>query len=203
MYAYPQRPGAATSTPFAPQQQQQQQQQQAYVPPPPPVAAPSHPALYSVSSGSVTTLRLKPSEDIRIEPPVRVSPALLPAASPQSGPPLDLALERQLVDGEGGEGEGAGRLDDAQAFLAKFKAGELPGESSVKQLVATGVTPAAAALGSAYARGGRGGADKAADFASKLEQLANMGFPLALAAGALAKHKGDAEAATETCLLAS
>lgn len=41
---------------------------------------------------------------------------------------------------------------------------------------------------------------QAAEFASGLEKLTTMGFPLPLAAGALAKHKGNLEAATESCL---
>lgn len=41
---------------------------------------------------------------------------------------------------------------------------------------------------------------QAGDFASKLDQLTGMGFPLAMAAGALAKHGNDVEAATESCL---
>ncbi len=41
---------------------------------------------------------------------------------------------------------------------------------------------------------------QASDFASKVDQLTGMGFPLALAAGALGRAAGDVEAATETCL---
>ncbi|KAG2492068.1 hypothetical protein HYH03_009566 [Edaphochlamys debaryana] len=160
--------------------------------------------LYTAASGSVTTLRLKPSPEVQMEPPVPVSASLLPSASPQA-PPLDLSLERQLAEAaEAAEDGGAEARDagDVGAFLDKYKPGELPGDPGVAALAAKGLPPAAAALGQAYGRPGRGGADRASDFASKLEQLQGMGFGLAAAAGALARHKGDVEAATEACLTA-
>lgn len=128
---------------------------------------------------------------------MRVSPALLAAARPDSlpggGQGLDLALERGLVE------EVQGRVE-AEAYVAGVQDGELPLDPAVKAAVGSGASLGAAMLGAAYGRAGRGGADKASDFASKVDQLTGMGFPLALAAGALGRAGGDVEAATETCL---
>ncbi|KAG2427872.1 hypothetical protein HXX76_012192 [Chlamydomonas incerta] len=234
MYQYPTRPGAAPpqsavqSTAFA-----QPAAQQPYVPPPPPVVAPGHPpnsVLFTCASGSVTTLRLKAAEAIRLQPPVPISSVLLAeTAGAQSLPQPDLSLERQLLGeveaGAGGAGSagtggaGAGSAGGASsgggkgassssstasavdAFMATIQAGAFPRDPAVAVLSADkGASCQAALLGLAYARGGRGGTDKAADFASKLDQLTGMGFPLAMAAGALAKHGNDVEAATESCL---
>ncbi|EFJ45454.1 hypothetical protein VOLCADRAFT_94330 [Volvox carteri f. nagariensis] len=190
MYSYPQRPGAMSPAPSSAFAQPQQHQQPVYVPPPPPVATPV-PGLCNAPSGSITTLRLKLSEDIRIEPPALACP--------------DLSRERQLVEGPRrglqGQGDKAGSgSPDVDAYLARMKPGEVPQDPAILQLVAKGMSQAAAALGVVYGRAGRGGAEKAAEFASCLEQLTTMGFPLPLAAGALAKHKLSLEAATESCL---
>ncbi|GIL68784.1 hypothetical protein Vafri_22022 [Volvox africanus] len=205
MYAYPQRPGAGGQTPLT-AFGQPQQQQPAYVPPPPPVAAPMI-GLTNASSGSITILRLKIAEHIRIEPPIAVSAALLSASGPQALTCPDLTLERQLVEKkEGQKGAGpaektsSGSPSDVDAYLATLKAGEVPQDPAIMQLVAKGLSPPAAALGVVYARAGRGGAEKATEFAAGVEQLTTMGFKLPLAAGALAKHKGNVEAATESCL---
>ncbi|PNW74607.1 hypothetical protein CHLRE_12g490600v5 [Chlamydomonas reinhardtii] len=237
MYQYPTRPGAAPppaaaqTTAFG-----QPAAQQPYVPPPPPVVAPGHPpnsVLFSYASGSVTTLRLKAAEAIRLQPPVPISSVLLAeTASAQSLPQPDLSLERQVLGeaeaggggagsagtgsasgGTGGSGGGASAgggkgasssastSSDVEAFLATIQAGSLPRDPAVAMLSADkGASGQAALLGLAYARGGRGGTEKAGDFASKLDQLTGMGFPLAMAAGALAKHGNDVEAATESCL---
>ncbi|KXZ49851.1 hypothetical protein GPECTOR_19g302 [Gonium pectorale] len=152
-------------------------------------------------SGSITTLRLKYSQEIRLDPRVPVSATLLQSVGPQAPVSVDLSLEKRLAEEDGPEAS-AGVAADVHAYLAGVKAGELPRDSVVQQLLATGVPPAAAVLGGVYGRGSRSAAEKAADFASKLEQLSTMGFPLQLAAGALAKHNADVEAATETCLLA-
>ncbi|GLI66670.1 hypothetical protein VaNZ11_010600 [Volvox africanus] len=204
MYAYPQRPGAGGQTPLT-AFGQPQQQQPTYVPTPPPVAAPMI-GLTNAASGSITILRLKIAEHIRIEPPVAVSATLLSASGPQALTCPDLTLERQLVEKEGQKGAGpadkasSGSSSDVDAYLATLKAGEVPQDPAIMQLVAKGLSPQAAALGVVYARAGRGGAEKATEFASGVEQLTTMGFTLPLAAGALAKHKGNVEAATESCL---
>ncbi|GLC39354.1 hypothetical protein PLESTB_000894000 [Pleodorina starrii] len=205
MYAYPQRPGSVAPTPSS-AFGQPQQQQPVYVPPPPPLSAPV-PGLVNAASGSITTLRLTFSDDIRIEPPVAVSAALLPSASGSQAPACpDLSRERQLVETAPGQGESASGSSsssspDVDAYLAGLQAGALLREAAIQQLVAKGMSQAAAVLGVMYGRAaGRGGAEKAAEFAAGLEQLTTMGFSLPLAAGALAKHKGDLEAATESCL---
>ncbi|KAG2452673.1 hypothetical protein HYH02_002906 [Chlamydomonas schloesseri] len=239
MYQYPTRPGAAPP-PAAPQPTafaQPGTQQQPYVPPPPPVVAPGHPpnsVLFTCASGSVTTLRLKAAEAIRLHPPVPISSVLLAeTAGTHALPPPDLTLERQLlgeadagaagsagagsaggaVGGSSGGGAAAGggkgassssaasASADVEVFMATIQAGAFPRDPSVAVLSADkGASGQAALLGLAYARGGRGGTDKAGDFAAKLDQLTGMGFPLAMAAGALAKHGNDVEAATESCL---
>ncbi|GFR46410.1 hypothetical protein Agub_g7992, partial [Astrephomene gubernaculifera] len=222
MYPYPQRPGVVSQPPTA-FTTPQQRPPSAYVPPPPPVAAPNFNLdLYSMPSGSVTALRLRVSEDVRLEPPVPVSSSLLPSSlSAQATPIPDLSLERQLLEGSRGQGEAAaagsssnaggggaggsgggegGSMDDAKRYLASVKSGELPSDPAVRQLAGRGLPPGPAALGVVYGRGGRGGAEKAADFASRCEQLVTMGFPLSLAAGALSRHGNDLGVATEACL---
>lgn len=44
---------------------------------------------------------------------------------------------------------------------------------------------------------------QAVDFATNCGQITNMGFSLALAAGALVKHSNNPESATEACLLSA
>lgn len=75
-YAYPQRPGAApmptasgpSASAFAPAAAAQPPP--APFGPPPPPQGPGTVGLYSMASGSVTTLRLKYAEEMRVEPPV-------------------------------------------------------------------------------------------------------------------------------------
>lgn len=158
----------------------------------PPVRAPSQPP----GEGGASQAGSAP-------PPPPGHPA--PGAS---GEPLDLSLERRLVQelasSSSGVAGGAGPGDGGAAAAAAEQAGEDPYEVLLGRYTEMGFTREEVAMALAVVGPDHGAdAERIVDACRKYKSICTMGFRPQHVVGALVTHDGDADLAATTCLEAS
>ncbi|KAL4451824.1 hypothetical protein ABPG75_007486 [Micractinium tetrahymenae] len=162
----------------------------------PPVRAPSQPP----GQGSSAS---QPGSAVPPPPPGHPAPGA-------SGEPLDLILERRLVQelassssggDAGGTGAGPGSASAAAAATAAEQGHEDPYEVLLGRYIEMGFTREEVAMALAVVGPDHGAdAERIVDACRKYKHICSMGFRPQHVAGALVVHDGNTEAAVATCL---